>query len=110
MRFQKGRGGGPGQFQKGQSGNPGGRPKDDIRLRDLAREKSEAALEVLTTLMVKAKNEAVRVRAAEAVLDRAWGKPAQEVAMEHRGVIPAAAPPASVEAARELLRAAGVEA
>lgn len=67
-------------FQPGQSGNPGGRPKASARLRDAAREHTEAAISVLVSIM---SNEdaaaAARVAAASAVLDRGYGKPTQPI-------------------------------
>ncbi|KQP50825.1 hypothetical protein ASG40_12935 [Methylobacterium sp. Leaf399] len=66
-------------FQPGQSGNPGGRPKASARVRDAAREHTEAALQVLIDIAVGGTSEAARVSAASAILDRGYGKPSQPV-------------------------------
>lgn len=60
----------------GQSGNPGGRPKVAAEVRDLARAHGCKAIERLVALM-DSKNQAVALRAAEAVLDRGYGRPLQ---------------------------------
>jgi hypothetical protein len=62
----------------GQSGNPGGRPKVAAEVRDLAREHAGMAIKRLVTLMCS-KNQPVALRAAEAVLDRGYGRPLQAV-------------------------------
>jgi uncharacterized protein DUF5681 len=71
-------------FRKGQSGNPGGRPKADAQVKELARAHTTAAVGALVKAL-KAKSERTRVAAAEALLDRGWGKPAQEI--QHSGEI-----------------------
>jgi hypothetical protein len=68
-------------FVKGQSGNPGGRPKADVQVKDLAREHTVAAIKTLVSAL-KAKGERTRVAAAEALLDRGWGKAAQSVTVD----------------------------
>lgn len=72
-------------FKAGQSGNPGGRPKDSVRVREIAREKSEEALNVLLTLMQTAAKDRDRIAAACAVLDRGLGKPHQSISAELQG-------------------------
>jgi hypothetical protein len=72
------------KFQKGQSGNPGGRPKEDNEVKRLARQQSKAAIRRLTFWM-KSDNPKASVSAAQALLDRGYGKPAQ--AIEHSGEI-----------------------
>jgi hypothetical protein len=63
-------------WRPGQSGNPGGRPKVSAEVRDLARNHGPEAIERLVALM-HSKNESVAVRAAEALLDRGYGRPMQ---------------------------------
>jgi hypothetical protein len=64
--------------KKGQSGNPGGKPKE---LKDIQLEARKMSLEVLKTLETVCKSAkspaAARVAAANAILDRAFGKPPQ---------------------------------
>ena len=71
-----------GRFAKGQSGNPGGRPKDEARVAELARSYTAEAVETLVSLMRYGKDERVRGTAAQALLDRGWGKPKVEVVAE----------------------------
>lgn len=65
-------------FEKGQSGNPGGRPKEAIRFSELAKEHSERALQILIDAL-ESSNEKIRITAASMILDRAYGKPMQEI-------------------------------
>jgi hypothetical protein len=68
-------------FPPGKSGNPAGRPKGDIELRRAARERTAEALETLINIMRnKSAPTAARVSAAQAILDRGWGKPIQPTA------------------------------
>ena len=68
-----------GQFAPGQSGNPGGRPKDEHRVAELARSYTVEAIETLVELMRCGKDERVHGTAAQALLDRGWGKAKVEV-------------------------------
>ena len=68
-----------GKFLPGKSGNPGGRPKDEHRVADLARSYTTEAIETLVDLMRHGKDERVRGTAAQALLDRGWGKAKVEV-------------------------------
>lgn len=68
------------KFQKGQSGNPGGRPKLLGEVRDLAQQNTEEAIATLCVIMQDEKKPAAaRVAAANAILDRGWGKPQQKI-------------------------------
>ena len=69
-------------FAKGQSGNPGGRSAGLTHLRELAREKTELALSVLSEVAERGESESARVAAAVHLLDRGWGKPAQAITGE----------------------------
>ena len=69
-------------FKPGQSGNPGGRSAGLTHLRELAREKTETALNTLVQICEGGESEAARVAAANAILDRGYGKPAQAVTGE----------------------------
>ena len=67
-------------FQKGISGNPGGRPKVLGDVQELAREKSPEAITTLANIMHDEKApSAARVAAANALLDRGYGKPTQPI-------------------------------
>ncbi|MGA7329708.1 MAG: DUF5681 domain-containing protein [Rhodomicrobium sp.] len=75
-------------FKPGMSGNPQGkRPgtknKTTIELRDAAREYSDAALRTLAYIMEHGKSETARISAACEILDRGFGKPAQDLAIDH---------------------------
>jgi hypothetical protein len=69
-------------FQPGQSGNPGGRPKLPDHVRDAARAHTEKAITVLAECLDDA-DARVRVTAANSILDRGWGKPAQTLDVTH---------------------------
>jgi hypothetical protein len=70
-------------FQPGQSGNPGGRRRksdDDRKVEELARTYSVEALKILASIMRSAKTPAsARSAAAQAILDRGYGRPRQTV-------------------------------
>ena len=69
-----------GQFLKGHSGNAGGRPRDEHRVAELARSYTTEAIDTLVDLMRHGKDDRVRGTAAQALLERGWGKPRVEVA------------------------------
>src|SRR6476659_4598209 len=67
-------------FKKGTSGNPGGRPKVLGDVQELARERSPEAINILANVMRDEKAPpAARVAAANALLDRGYGKPTQPI-------------------------------
>jgi len=68
-----------GRFVKGYSGNAGGRPKDEHNIAALARSYSAEAIETLVDLMRNARDDRVRGTAAQALLDRGFGKPKVEI-------------------------------
>lgn len=68
-------------FKKGQSGNPSGRPKKAHDVAALAKDNSVKAMERLVRL-IDSVDDKVALSAANAVLDRAVGKPKQTVDMD----------------------------
>ena len=78
-----------GQFPKGQSGDPGGRPRDEQKVAELARSYTREAIETLAELMRSGNDERVRGTAAQALLDRGWGKPKVEVVSDEAGYVQA---------------------
>jgi hypothetical protein len=69
-----------GRWLPGASPNPGGRPAGLREIAALARECTTEALEQLRSIMLDPRAAAMaRVKAAEVLLDRGWGKPASEV-------------------------------
>ncbi|MGC6511160.1 MAG: DUF5681 domain-containing protein [Parvibaculales bacterium] len=78
-----------GKFVKGHSGNPAGRPKDTYKVAELARTYTTEAIETLAEIMRFAKDERVRGTAAQALLDRGWGKPKVEIVTENSDYITA---------------------
>lgn len=74
-------------FTKGQSGNPGGRPKVAAEVKELAQQHGREAVETLVRLMREAEKDEVRVRAAESLLDRGYGRPTQAVTGEGGGPV-----------------------
>jgi alkylation response protein AidB-like acyl-CoA dehydrogenase len=86
------------RFKKGQTGNPNGRPKlPDIRealAKVLAEEKDGVTALEATLKALRAKATKGDVRAAEALLDRAFGKAVQRTDVTS-GDKPIATPPIS---------------
>lgn len=65
-------------FPKGKSGNPTGRPKVVGHVRELAQAQTDQAIQTLVNIMGDdTAPPASRVSAAQAILDRGWGKPSQ---------------------------------
>ena len=68
-----------GQFVAGYTGNAGGRPKDNHKIAELTQGYTLEALDKLIELMRHSKNERVRGTGAQALLERGWSKPKQEI-------------------------------
>lgn len=65
-------------FKPGQSGNPSGRPKMPDNLREAIRAACPAAVELLVSIVTDTDVRAAdRLKAAEILLERGYGKPAQ---------------------------------
>jgi hypothetical protein len=71
-------------FKPGESGNPQGRRREDVRVKELARQYTEQAIQALVLAL---DDERTRVAAATALLDRGYGKPAQAITGEDGGAI-----------------------
>jgi hypothetical protein len=81
-------------FRPGQSGNPSGRPKRPATIEarktfrdvaDAARECTQDAIDTLFAIMKDPKAPApARISAAQALLDRGYGKPAQAIAISEQ--------------------------
>ena len=69
---------GKGGFQRGQSGNPGGHPKLPADIRESFKAKAPEALEVLTRCL-QSGDDRVAMMAAQAILDRGYGRPTQSI-------------------------------
>jgi CheY-like chemotaxis protein len=69
---------------EGKSGNPGGRPRQLASVMHEARRHTLEALQVQLQLMQSAESESVRLNAAEAILNRAWGRPIQALQVDGR--------------------------
>ena len=89
MRYANGR------WAPGQSGNPGGRPAGLSEIRALARNHTTEAIECLLKEMRKGDTSHARIAAANALLDRGWGRPTQPLAGD------AEEPPIGVEISQE---------
>jgi hypothetical protein len=71
-----------GRFGAGNKANPGGRPKEIGHVRELARQHTEDAIRTLVEVMHDPEEKGpARVAAAQALLDRGYGRPPQS--LEH---------------------------
>lgn len=74
-------------WEKGQSGNVSGRPKLNPELKQKLKQLGEESLSVIESLMRSAEDASIRLKAAQYLSDRAFGKPHQAVDMEMTGDI-----------------------
>lgn len=70
-------------FEAGKSGNPGGRPKVPPHIKEMARALTEEAINTAAEIMRNPQETgSARMTAVNAILDRAYGKPAQAITGE----------------------------
>jgi hypothetical protein len=72
-----------GRWLPGVVPNPGGRPAVTREVRDLARSYGPEAIAKLHELMRNGKSEQVQLAAAEELLNRGYGRPMQQLHIEH---------------------------
>jgi hypothetical protein len=75
-------------FAKGVSGNPGGRAKrtpEELDLIAACKAKAPQALDVMIEIMAHGENERNRLAAAQAIIERGYGKPEQSVKADLTG-------------------------
>lgn len=75
-------------FVKGKSGNPGGRRKQDEDITALAKAESPEAMARIIDRAQKSPDEKMRHAADLAILERAYGKPAQSMAISGKLEVP----------------------
>ena len=71
--------GNSGSFKPGQSGNPAGCPKIPQEFKDLAKKHSLSALKQVIEILEGLSENKDKLRAAEMIMDRAWGKSQQSI-------------------------------
>ena len=98
-RTPNGRGKAATQFKPGNPGGPG-RPKMPEELREAFRALAPEAIETLHQVMKTGERDGDRVRAAEVILERGWGK--APAAPEDREAMKEAARPLSVVSSADL--------
>jgi hypothetical protein len=73
---------GSGRFLPGVPGNPKGRPKENNEIKELAKQNCVEAFGVIVDIMRNALDVRLKFLAAQEVLNRAIGKPAQALSVE----------------------------
>lgn len=72
-----------GRWKKGESGNPNGRPKIPEDVKEAFKNATPKAIETLQTILDNPEaRDGDKIRAAEIILDRAWGKPTQSMELD----------------------------
>jgi hypothetical protein len=71
-----------GRFLPGNLGNPKGRPKENNEIKELAKQNCVEAFGVIVDIMRNALDVRLKFLAAQEVLNRAIGKPAQALSVE----------------------------
>jgi hypothetical protein len=84
-----------GRWAPGRSGNPGGRPGGVAEVRELARRHTVEAIECLLKELRDGDTSHARIAAANALLDRGWGRPTQPLAGDREE------PPIGIEMSNE---------
>lgn len=87
--------GADGKWLPGSTPNPGGRPAVIRQFRELARGHAPQALKAVVDILTNSTNDHVRLKAAELILDRAFGRPTVAITgedggplkVDHRGVL-----------------------
>jgi hypothetical protein len=70
---------------KGHTNNPNGRPKTPEDVKEAFRSYTKEALEILVRIMQDENQKASdRLRAADSILDRGWGKPYQQIQLDEQ--------------------------
>jgi hypothetical protein len=69
-----------GKFKKGVSGNPNGRPKTPQEFKEIVKANTVLAVNTLLQIMSNPKaKDSDKIKAAEVIIDRAYGKAAQPI-------------------------------
>ena len=95
-----------GRWAPGQSGNPGGRPGGVAEVRKLAQAHTLEAIACLVKEMNNGETSHARIAAANALLDRAYGKPTQPIGEDPEMPLSQMTSEARVAQAREAVREA----
>lgn len=74
-------------FKPGKSGNPGGRPKMPAELKEACKALTPDCINVLASIVNNPKSrDGDRIKAAEVIMDRGYGKAIQSVDLDARNI------------------------
>lgn len=76
------------KFVPGKSGNPNGRSKVALEVRAYAQIFTKEAVDILVDMMRNSSDPKVRKSAADSILDRAIGKPSQDIELSGKDGAP----------------------